>query len=307
MAGSDIAYNNLTDAQKAKGEYQFLKHALSDTKHGIHQGIYVLTPAGKLIKQINLGWPIPDTNRMNDQLKEALTSYKAMSKPERLGASPIANDQRSMPKLEFITAPKEWLSLRNTSRSYGFAEMNLFDIRHPVYNKIDKLWFTNSEKLKLVPPSLTEASTGTVDKLLVHRLLSHSHLITSSAAWWQDHIKVAELSMVVKTVKGEKILIHYTGKFHQDANSKWNQSAYKGTLLGKAVWNHQTKEFEKFTWVALGDYTIQNLKSNMHRGSTKTVRIASKLELDPKYPSEINLPPSRWDEYPRDVRSLVHQ
>ena len=111
--------------------------------------------------------------------------------------------------------------------------------------------------------------------------------------------------MTVKAAKEEKILIHYEGKFHQDADSKWNQSVYKGSLLGKAVWNKQTKQFQKFTWVALGDYTIQNLKSNMHRGNTKTVRIASKLELDPQYPNEIDLTPSRWDEYPKQIRSHI--
>jgi len=305
MAGSDVDYNNLTDAEKAKGEYQFLKRTLSDAKHGIHQGIYVITPAGKLIKQINWGWPIPDTKTMNEQLTAAIASYKAMSKSERLGTSALANSERSMPEQKFITAPKSWLSLRNTSRSYAFAEMNLFDIRHPVYNKIDKLWFTDSEKLKLLPPQLTVANTGNVDKQLVHRLLSHSHLITNSAAWWQEHIKTGKLSMTVKAVKGEKVLIHYQGDFHQDADSKWNQSAYKGSLLGKAIWNKQTQEFEKFTWVALGDYTLQNLRSNMHRGSTKTVRIASKLELDPKYPNEVDLTPSRWDEYPREIKAQI--
>ncbi len=305
VAGSDIAYNSLTDGQKSKGEYQFLKKSLTDTKHGIHQGIYLITPSGKLIKQLNWGWPTPDTDKMNAQLIEAIASYNSMSKSDRLGSSAMADSERSLPKEKFIITPKSWLQLRNTSRSYAFSEMDLFDIRNPVYNKIDKLWFTETEKLKLLPPQLTIGGRGSVDKLLVHRLLSHSHLITTSAAWWLEHIKKGDLTMEVKAVKGEKIQIHYHGDFLQNADYKWNQSSYKGTLLGKAIWNTRAKKFEKFTWVALGDYTIQNLRSNMHRGTTKTVRIASKLELDPKFPAEADLTPASWDEYPKEIRSQI--
>ncbi len=306
MAGSDVAYKNLTPDQKSKGEFQFLQSALSDMPHGIHQGIYLLTPSGKAITKINWGWPTPDTQKMNDQLSQGIAKYKSMRKTDKLSNSPLKESDRSMPKKHFIKAPKNWLQLRNTSRSYSFDDMELFDIRHPVYNKIDKLWYTENEKLSFVPSQLTKGYSEKVDIAPLQRLLINSHLILSSAAWWKDHTKQADMSMSVEATKGSKVIIHYQGNFSQDADSKWNKTKFKGKVLGKAVWNKDSKKFESFTWAGLGTHSLQTLRSNMHKGSTKAVAIASVLTLDPKYKSEHDLTPHHWSNgYPRELKLKV--
>ncbi len=309
MAGSDVAYNNLSDSQKNKAEYQFLKNALQKAPHGIHQGVYIITPSGKYITRINWGWPVPDRALMNTQLKKAIADYQAMSKSERRGNTSLREIDRSMPKEKFITPPPSWLTLSNTARVYPFAEMEPFDIRHPNFTKIDKLWLSRDEKLQLVPSNFSIGNTEEIQLPVIRKLLNHSHLIASCAAWWDEHTKKSDFTMTVKAIKNGKVTIHYKGSFTQIGDSKWNQSSYKGDLLGKAEWNLKTKKFDSIQWVALGTHSLTKLKSNMHRGNTKTVTIAAKLEFDTTAKQKANrdIPPARWDEYPRSQRASIQK
>lgn len=306
LASSDVKYNNLSDALKAKVEYQFLKKSLSTAKHGIHQGVYIVTPSGKLIKQIEWGWPTPDVDKMNTQLERAIGTYKKMSKSERLGSELLTEADRSMPQDARIIAPASWLQLRNTSRSYQFSDMNLFDIRHPAFVTVDKLWFSEQEKLQFVPSKVVKGTREKVATKALNTMLLNSHLITGRSAWWSEHIKQAEMEMKVISANSREVKIHYVGEFKMQANSKWCQESYTGKLLGKAIWNPSSKNFTSFEWISLGDHSIENLKSNMHRGNTKTVSVASKLELDPQHRCEQGIAPANWpDNYAREVKNAL--
>ena len=306
LASSDVEYNNLADNLKAKGEYQFLKKSLSTAKHGIHQGVYIITPSGKLIKQVKWGWPTPDVDQINAQLEESIRSYKKISKQERLGDLRLSEADRSMPKETMITAPSHWLQLRNTSRSYKFSDVNLFDIRHPAFVTVDKLWFSEQEKLQFVPSDTKTGARENVSPEALSRMLLNSHLIIGRSAWWSEHIQQAEMEMKVISSSSSSLVIHYAGKFKLDANSKWCKESYTGKLLGKAVWNPLKKQFTSFEWVSLGNHTINELKSNMHRGNTKSVSVASKLELDLQNKCEQGIAPANWpDNYSRNLRDQV--
>ncbi len=308
LASSDVKYNNLPDSLKAKGEYQFLKKALSDAQHGIHQGVYIITPSGKFIKQVGWGWPTPDVDKINAQIEQSIKTYKGMSKSERLGNIRLTESDRSMPVEATITAPKSksWLQLRNTTRSYAFPEMELFDIRHPAYVTVDKLWFSEQEKQQFVPSKITKGKREKIPAKALSRMLLNSHLITGRSAWWDEHIQHAEMDMEVISSKNDRVLIHYSGKCKLKANSKWCKESYTGALLGRAIWNPSSKKFTAFEWVSLGEHTIDKLLPNMHRGSNKSVRVASKLELDPQHKCEQGMPPASWPErYSREMQAAV--
>ncbi len=306
LASSDVKYNNLSEALKAKGEYQFLKKSLSGAKHGIHQGVYIITPSGKLIKQINWGWPLPDVGRINTQLEQSIASYKKMSKSERLGDTLLTESDRSMPKETKMTAPSEWLQLRNTSRSYAFKDMNLFDIRHPAFVTVDKLWFSEQEKLKFVPSNTVKGTREKVSPQAIERLLLNSHLIIGRSAWWKEHISVSNMEMQVMSSDGKQVSIRYTGEFILRANSKFCNESYAAKLLGKATWSPSKMKFTSFEWVSLGEHGTHVLKPNMHRGKTNSVLVASKLVLDPKNIVEQGIAPANWpDYYAKDMRNKL--
>lgn len=306
LANSDVKYNNLSDSLKAKGEYQFLKKSLSSAQHGIHQGVYIITPSGKLIKQVKWGWPTPNVDQMNAQLRQSIKDYKKMSREDRLGKARLSEADRSMPKQAKMTAPANWLQLRNTSRSYQFSDMELFDIRHPAFVTVDKLWFSEKEKLQFVPSKAVKGSKENVQPEALSRVLLNSHLITGRSAWWSEHIQHAEMEMEVVSANSREVRILYTGEFKMKANSRWCKESYDGKLLGKAIWNPSRKEFLAFEWVSLGDHEIDELKSNMHRGGTKSVTVASRLELDPQHKTEKGIAPANWpDSYARELRDRL--
>ncbi|MGJ8658126.1 MAG: hypothetical protein ACSHX6_16895 [Akkermansiaceae bacterium] len=301
-----MKYNNLSDSLKAKGEYQFLRKALSDAKHGIHQGVYVVTPSGELIKQINWGWPVPDEDEMNAQLGESIAIYKKMPKAERLGKVMLGESDRSMPLLAQKKAPEAWLELRNTTRSYGFEDMELFDIRHPAFVTIDKLWFSREEKKKFVPSSASKGSREKVAPEALERMLVNSHLITGRSAWWSEHTLKAEMEMEVVSSSRDQLVIHYQGEFKQMGTSKWCKDSYSGSLLGKATWNPVKNQFSSFEWVSLGEHGLDKLLPNMHRGTTKTVSVASKLILDPQNVCEQGIGPASWpNSYTKEMQAQV--
>lgn len=302
VASSDVRYNELSNDLKAKGEYQFLKRSLSGHAHGIHQGVFVVTPSGRLLKKINWGWPVPDVVKMTRQLEDGIQAYKKMAKEDRLGERILNDSDRSMPVADAKVAPEGWLRLRNTSRSYAFAEMELFDIRHPAYVTVDKLWFSEREKRHFVPGNLKKGVKEVMKGEVVARLLLNSHMITGRSAWWREHIRFAEVGMEVVSVDGDKVVIRYHGNMNMVADSKWCKDSYDGSLLGKAVWDSAKEVFVSFEWVTLGEHGVDALLSNMHRGTTKKVRVASLLRMDPLLECERGLAPAHWPEnYSREV------
>jgi hypothetical protein len=306
LASSDVAYKNLSDTLKAKGEYQFLKKSLSKGKHGIHQGVYIVTPSGKLIKQIGWGWPLPDVDKINAQLKQSITDYQMMSRAERLGDVLLTEKDRSMPVESSLSPPRPWLQLRNTTRSYQFSEMNLFDIRHPAFVTVDKLWFSGLEKLQFVPSNTAKGTLEKVAPKALNTMLLNSHLITGRSAWWAEHIQKAEMEMKVVSSTSKQVVIYYRGTFNMHADSKWCKESYVGKLLGKAAWNPSRKQFTSFEWVSLGEHEIDELKSNMHRGSNQSVTVASRLVLDPQHECEQGIAPANWpNNYARELRAEV--
>lgn len=296
VAGSDVKYNNLPENLKAKGEYQFLKRSLSSAPHGIDQGVFVITPSGKLITKINWGWPLPDVSAMNMQLEQSIIDYKKMPKIKRLGKLRLTEKDRSLPREKSLIPPQSWLCLRNTSRSYAFSGMNQFDIRHPSFVTVDKLWFSDNEKFQFIPSDVSSGMSEKIKQEPLNRLLLNSHLINGRSAWWQEHIKLADVTMKVMSVKADLVEIQYEGKVNMLANSQWCKESYTGKILGKALWNTSSKSFASFEWVALGNHKIDELKPNMDKGDTNTVAVAAKLIFDPRPKCEIGIPPASWPE-----------
>jgi len=305
MAGSDVEYNQLTDAQKAKGEYQFLKQAMEGQECGVHQGIFVVTPSGKFISQVNTGWPTLDVPACRALLKSALVSYNKLPKSQRLGKA-LKLSERSRPKLKDGLARKDWLQLRSVVRSYDFDEMSEFDIRHPKHIKLDKLWYTADEARSMVPRNLTVGTVQHVPLGIITRMMFNNHLCQENGAWWDEHLKKAELKVKVVSRNGDSILLQYSGSFAMKADFKHNRSSLSGDLLGKAVWNSKSKKFTQFSLVSLSDHQLNELKSNMHRGHTKRVKSAGIIELDSLSEHDRGVAPGNWKwGYPESMRSVV--
>lgn len=302
MASDDVAYNNLPDELKSRREYQFLKSALTRGNQSIHQGVYAITPSGKFLGKIDTGWPSYDPVKSLENLKAAKAKYESMEKEERMGRPVFTEKDRSL-VLSATHKLESGTKLLTYARHYPFAEMELFDSRNPEYSKRDALWFSAEETKGLLPSKLEKGVREGVAKADVERLLLHGHLMFGCPAWWTEHIKKADMEVEVAKVEGDRVHLRYKGEFLMDANSQWNKSRYQGNLLGYAVWNTKDQAFEKLEWISVGEHTLQELKSNLHRGSTKSTKLAAYIRLAGKSDFEQQMLPHKWDEYPREMRA----
>lgn len=308
VAASDVDYNNLPNESKAKGEFQFLKKSLTGAPNGIHQGIYVVTPSGKFIKRCNAGWPHIDTRKCHDLLKESLNEFKSMPRASRLAAHPLPATERSMYRKDVVEPVADWIKIRTTTRSYPFEPMELFDQRHPDYYKLDRLWLTPETARTLVPEILTVGETAAVKGRALDHLIRDNHMMLGCPPWNDASIKKARLRMKIMAKKGNFYQLRYEGEFHLDSDSRWNKSAYRGKLLGKAVWDEGKKQFRSLKWVSLGERNQRELRKNETRGNVHVTTVGSVFELDPMLPNDRGLVPHRWEDgYPREMKARVMQ
>lgn len=306
VAASDVDYNHLPDDVKAKGEYRFLRKALTGAPHGIHQGIYVVTPSGKYLKQCNAGWPHVDTRKCHDLLKESLSSYRSMARSSRLAAQALPLGERSMYRKDEVTPAPQWIKIRTTTRSYPFDSMEYFDQRHPAYYKLDRLWFTPETARTLVPDNLAIGKTAEVKGRALNHLIRDNHMMLGCPPWGDESIKQARLRVKIMARKGNFYQLRYEGDFHLDSHSRWNKASYRGKLLGKAVWDEGKQRFKNLHWVSLGEHNQRELRRNETRGNVHVTRVGSIFELDPMLPNDRGIAPHRWEDgYSRAMKAQV--
>lgn len=296
VASDDVAYNGLSAERKNRAEFQFLKNALADGGRQLHQGVYAVTTSGKFLGKIDGGWPIYDAALSLNNLKKAKADYSKMSRSQREAKRAMGETDRSL-IVEKSSASKSYLKLVNGARHYDFPEMEKFDARHPIYAKRDSLWLSESEAQGLLPDTFELGVQKAVENKVTDKLLLHGHLAMSCPAWWREHIKKRELHVRVDRVETGKVYLSYKGNFTMLADSQWNKSGYKGSLLGKACWNTNSKKFDSLEWVALGERSLQELKSNLHRGNTKNTHVAAYLRLANSSKVEQEQKPHKWGEY----------
>lgn len=301
VASDDVAYNNLSSEAKQKAEYQFLKSSLEDGGKNIHQGVYAIAASGKFLGKIDTGWPTYDPEASLKNLHTAVDKYRGMSMVERMGRGVMRESQRSMPKSREV-ARAGVLKMRTSARHYAFPEMELFDQRHPEYAKLDAFWISPAEVQSMLPVKRERGEKSYLAESLVERMLLHSQPMDGCGGWWKEHIQKKQVEVEVSDVKGAQVYLQFSGELSISADSQWNKSDYSGRLLGLGIWDKKSKQFTRLEWVTLGDRGLKELKSNMHRGSTKETVMAGYMRLARDVEVEQNLLPHHWGNYPDSFR-----
>ena len=301
VASDDVAYNNLPAEAKKNKEYQFLRSSLEDGDRSIHQGVYAVTSSGGFLGKIDTGWPSYDAQASLNNLRKAVSKYRAMPKSVRIARGMLNESDRSIAKSENV-ARAGVLKMRTTARNYAFPDMELFDQRHPSYTKLDAFWLSPAEVTTLIPASHKTGEKSYLADSLVERLLLHSQPMAGCGAWWKEHILKQKVEVLVTDVGGSQIFLRYRGELAMSADSKWNKSDYAGQLLGLGVWDEKMKAFTRLEWLTLGERNLKQLKSNMHRGNTKKTKIASHIRLAWKLEEEQSLRPHHLENYPQSIK-----
>lgn len=281
-----------------KAEYQTLEKIMQSNPHGIQQGTYAVTAGGILLGKIDEGWPIYDSQAAYENMKKAVKKYKTLNKEQRIGKVRYNDKTRSHLRKGYGTAKKGTVELVSTARTYPFEGMKPFDIRHPNYFKIDRLWYSKDEIKELIPRPFKVNEQKEVDKKILERLVRHAHFQVGCAPWNDESIKQSQLTATIVKIKREKVYITLEGKLNLHSQTQWNQSSYKGKLLGRMLYNKQKKQLEIVEWVGLGKHKLAKLAPNIHRGETKKTDVAMFIELDKPHPHEKEITPLGIQNYP---------
>ena len=302
VSASDVTYNHLPDAMKQKNEFKLLRKALADAPNGIHQGIYVVTPRGKYLGKVDQGWPTYDTAAALRNMQTMVASYKEMVKGERLAPRQLNEKDRSFHRKGYGKAPEGTVKLMSLSRGYAFGDMQLFDLRHPRYFKIDRLWYTENEMASFVP---TDPRVGVVtkpDAAVMQRILRYAHFHVGGLPWNDESVTSMSLESKVVAVKKGNIYLTLEGGMELKSTTKWNNTAFTGKWLGRMIVDGKSRGVKKFELVCLGKHNLRKLASNVHRGNTTETAVATVIKLNEQGPHEVEIIPAGIQNYPRGLK-----
>lgn len=298
VAASDVEYSQ--HAEKDKLEFRLLSQIMRGARNGLHQGIYAATSSGRFLGQINAGWPEPDGEEAHRRILGALAAYRRMPAGERVLSTQLdARRDRMTPSRELFRRPADVLDLRVVKRSYPFAGMTTFDIRHPLYFALDRLWYRPEEYAAWLPRERRVGASVQVSGPAVQRLISLGHLVQSQDPWGPETIRRAAMTSTLTGVAGERLRLKIAAEFDLKSSTQWNGGSYRGNLLGHAAYDTRARKFVEFELLGLGTHVQSPLRPNMHSGGA-TSQVGSLITLNPQDDPDDRMLPNNWFYgYPR--------
>jgi hypothetical protein len=278
VAANDVDYANHAD--QSNFEVRWLREALSKAKHGLFQGLYVVTPAGELLCQADGGWPVYDANVTVRALALAKQQYAALSRERRLlGRSPDPVADRAWPVPSDEPAPG-FARLAATKRTRPYAGMAPEDVRHPQHLHIDAVDVRAEWLAALVPQSPKRGEEASADPRLLFAFAEESVMQPECSVWREEEFVRRELVSTVKSVANGKVTLELEGVLELVAANEWNRgAAYDGRIAGRAVWNAREESFESFELVLFGAHSLRESERPNRKGSP-TVDVAAHLVLE---------------------------
>lgn len=298
VAASDVEYSQ--HREKDKLEYRLLQQIMRSARNGLHQGIYAATSSGRFLGQINTGWPEPDGEEAYRRIQSALAAYRRMPPGERVLSTQLdARRDRMTTSREMFRRPADVLDLRVVKRSYPFAGMTTFDIRHPMFYSIDRLWYRPDEFAGWIPRERRAGASVQVTGPAVDRLVSLGHLVQSQDPWGPDTVRRAAMTSTVTSADGDRLRLKITAEFDLKSSTQWNQGSYRGNLIGRAAYDTKARKFVEFELLSLGTHTQAPLRPNMHSGGPVS-QVGSLITLNPQDDPDDRMLPNNWFYgYPR--------
>jgi hypothetical protein len=226
------------------------------------QGIYVVTPSGKLLAFCQRDH---DPSSIAKLLSQALDQWNALGRHERLDNGP--RSQVAAVSRRPDSRPPEGglileLFVRDLPRKSGPIDPKL-----AAMSNRDFAWFTQEEVRSMIPEARTPGERHRLPDKLVRRL-ARLHLLDSvrginDARPFEDkHVEKAEMFMKVVKVEGDVLslriegatraveppLVDARGSGHPDEKER----GFDAKLLGYATVNIQQSKFVSFALLAIG-------------------------------------------------------
>jgi hypothetical protein len=211
------------------------------------QGIYASTPSGKLLGSTNER----DAKVVAEMLRKSLAAWEAMDRKERLLASEPAKARKGPGALY----PEDGLVLqvftRDLPRPDGSEKKGYYV---GAWNS-DYAWFTREEASSMIPASHEPGAKQAVPGKLVRRI-ARCHLVDNvrgeTQMFQDEHVKLAEMTLVVEKLEGELLRLNIEGAFRNEDKGKDAERGFEGKFLGRAAYDVSRNRFVSFDLVAAG-------------------------------------------------------
>jgi hypothetical protein len=251
------------EAKKNELEYKLVFGAMNKTEFGGDngmdhwhvQGLYVITPSGRLLAgSNNVSDPLETLRHMH----KGLELYRKLPKKDRLLPQP-PDPRKDRVARNFAGArpPEGGLELRVVTRGLTAAGIRVEeDTRHPFYYKLDRLWYKKDEARGFVPPVLRVGARAPVPRPLVERLVTFNLGTNYEPTFYWHMEDIRELAFTTEVVKvtDAAVEVRLEGRAKLGAKDPYVRT-YEPDLLGKATYDRKTGRFSAFELLAVGRHT----------------------------------------------------
>ncbi len=251
-------------------EYRLLYGALRESGFGSSmdrwfvQGMYVITPSGRLVAGGNR--PLDVESTLAD-MREGLENYRKMPRSERLlPKAPHPTDDRMLPAQQKPSAPPDGLVLRAFGRGLG-KEVGDFCPLKSDYYLIDRLWYTREEAMEFLPGRLEAGASKEITGPVFDGLVL-LHFKGGGPQWQPADIKERQLTSEVFAVDGATVSLRLTGRVVLDADNAFNKQSYRPDLIGTLTYDTGERRFTGFELLAYGSHSVGE-KDQISGGSTE--------------------------------------
>jgi hypothetical protein len=287
------------EARKDILEYKLLYGAMMQTSFAPEmgrwhvQGLYIITPSGKLLSGSN---NVTDPAVTVREMDKGLERYASMPREERLlAAAPDPARDRVRSSTEELKPPVDGLVLRMASRGLPAEGLTSNDTRHPFFLKLDRVWYTQKEALGFVPPELRGGAKAAVKPAAVRRLarLYLGVHVQPNLYWENEDLKETTLTAEIIATTPESVEIRFSGRCRMESSS--HKRKFEADLLGEATFRLKSQTFSAFDLLAIGSLTLGPWEKP-EEGAPRSAPMGVLFTLNGKNSNDL-MAPSRYDLY----------
>jgi hypothetical protein len=216
------------------------------------QGMYLITPSGKLIAGHNRSLNIEAT--LSD-MRKGLEAYAKMPREDRLlSRAPDPKKDRMFAERERPRPPIDGLVLRVVGRGLDENVAEGCQLA-PKYYILDRLWYTREEAMQFLPTTLRPGQKKEITGPVLNGL-AQLYLIARGSYWHEPDVKELRLTSEVTEAAGPTVRLKLSGRAVLHANDQFNQNKYRPDLLGYVTYDTEKRGFTAFDLLAYGLHTI---------------------------------------------------
>lgn len=284
-----VACDDWYQRRRKDAEGQFFKQVSDQSPRGgdhtdTRQGIYLLTPAGKLLGYSNAG-QAPDV--MREVLRDALAEWNKLPEDQRRPGAVQVPEPGDLDGGYTRKPPAGGLILNVNARALdkakkpgAFADA-VCKIGGDEASR-DHLWLTKAEWKSLVPADPKPGQTFPLPPAIARRIVRF-HLIDNTRGeppfWEAQHVRKSDLKLTVEKASADRALLRLDGEslVSTDADPIKAERGYHARLLGYVGYDAKQQKIDRFDVVAVGDHWGEGAFTGGARPGRKPLGVAFEL------------------------------